>query len=223
MSEGGDYDADIGSKMAWQRINATPETRAAYITKLSATKLARDWTNYTALSAAQRKWRLDNPAKAAVADARGLANMTAWAENNPEAMLACRRAALKRAHAAIAADPADFLAKLSKGVRASFQNNPARREQRREAATALWAARTVSDRDTVRAAIATGQRAFHAGLSLEEKAACDLRLAQARKSINHDIRKQKQKEALALYWTPERRAAKAEEMRAKYPKGRPVA
>ena len=64
LSPGGELDAQFGGHVFWERLNADPERRKAYLKKLSDTKLQNDWTDYEALSAAARKWQQENPRKA---------------------------------------------------------------------------------------------------------------------------------------------------------------
>ena len=88
--------------------------------------------------------------------------------------------------------------------------SPEEREQhstkRRANATRQWAARTEADKEAVRQKIAQSLKARNASRTPEQIVAEETQLAKARESINHTYRKQRQKEALQAYWTPERRA-----------------
>lgn len=70
------------------------------------------------------------------------------------------------------------------------------------------------NRQEIHSRIAEGVRAHHAAKTPEAREAHAAQLAKARKNIDHDKRKSRQREALAVYWTPERRAAKSAEMKA---------
>ncbi|WIF95090.1 GIY-YIG nuclease family protein [Caminicella sporogenes] len=61
LSPGGIDDASFGSKIFWERINADPSAREAYLKKLSETKKKNDWTDYEELSKKAQKWREENP------------------------------------------------------------------------------------------------------------------------------------------------------------------
>ncbi|WP_461206097.1 GIY-YIG nuclease family protein [Clostridium sp. DL1XJH146] len=61
ISSGGLEDASCGGKIFWQRLNADPEARKAYIKKLSEIKKSRDWTNYEQLTQKALEWRKENP------------------------------------------------------------------------------------------------------------------------------------------------------------------
>lgn len=60
ISEGGEVLSSEISKAIWAKINATPESRAAYLKKLSDSKLANDFTDYRALQEKAQQWRKDN-------------------------------------------------------------------------------------------------------------------------------------------------------------------
>lgn len=64
VSPGGENDGRVGSKVFWDRINADPEAKAAYIKKLSGSKRANDFTDYEMLQRKAKEWRADNPRKA---------------------------------------------------------------------------------------------------------------------------------------------------------------
>ena len=64
VSPGGEDDGKFGGKIFWERINADPEARDAYIKKLSDAKRANDHTDYELLQRKAREWREYNPRKA---------------------------------------------------------------------------------------------------------------------------------------------------------------
>lgn len=61
LSPGGADDAQFGRQLFWERMNANPEEKAAYLKKLSDAKRANDWSDYEALNALSRRWRHDHP------------------------------------------------------------------------------------------------------------------------------------------------------------------
>jgi hypothetical protein len=123
-------------------------------------------------------------------------------------------AASQASRDAVAADPAAFLAKLTAGIRRSFAS-PERLARHAAMVSAVWAARDVSCKETICQKISAAQKTHHANLSADDLAAKSAQLAKARAGIDQDKRKARQREAVQSYWTPERRAAKAEFSRAK--------
>lgn len=222
LSPGGKYDGVTASKAAWAAINSTPETRATYIKKLSDGKKANDWTDYDNLTAAMLKWREDNPQQVAEIQKIRIAAWREWREENKEHADEIGTRSLIKAREAITANPEKFITALTAGIRKSFEN-PQRIENLRKQTTQQWASRTEKERQAVSKSISQTHRKNYATMPTEEKAAHDAQLAEARKNIDHDLRKRRQKESLIAYWTPERRAEKAEQMRLIHPKGKPIA
>jgi len=140
------------------------------------------------LDAAQL-WHVQNPEKSREIKARVSRE---WREQNPEA-------ARKAGEATAAMTKRKWL-----------QMSPEEREQhstkRRANAKRQWAARTKADKEAVGQKIAQSLKARHAARTPEQVAVEEARLAKARESIDHTYRKQRQKEAVQAYWTPERRA-----------------
>lgn len=64
VSRGGYFDEIDGSRIGWEHINASEESREAYLKRLSETKMANDWTDYDKLSEASEQWRKEHPRKA---------------------------------------------------------------------------------------------------------------------------------------------------------------
>lgn len=64
LSPGGELDAKFGGRVFWERLNKDRDKRTAFLKKLSDVKVQNDWTDYTALSAASRKWQHDHPREA---------------------------------------------------------------------------------------------------------------------------------------------------------------
>ena len=148
----------------------------------------------------------------------------AWRKANPKqahrngrrAIRIASKASVPRSATPLWTDAAR--AKLSAALRSYWTSAPPSVRKRksiymRRFATAQWAARDTAQRDAVAAKISESNRRFNAALAPEEKAVRDAQLAEARKNIDHAKRKANQKAALAAYWTPERRAAKAEQGR----------
>ena len=61
LSPGGKYDGPTGGKVFWGELNKDPKAREIYLKKLSEIKKANDWTDYSSLAKAGKKWREDNP------------------------------------------------------------------------------------------------------------------------------------------------------------------
>ena len=89
---------------------------------------------------------------------------------------------------------------------------------RSDRAREQWATMCVDKKRQVHQKIAERALKRNAEKTPEERALHAQQLAEARKGINHDLRKARQKTALIAYWTPERRAAKAEFMRQRHQK-----
>lgn len=64
LSSGGCNDAAEGGRIFWERLEADPEEKEAYLKKLSERKLSNDWTDYEALMAAKEEWRRKHPREA---------------------------------------------------------------------------------------------------------------------------------------------------------------
>lgn len=83
---------------------------------------------------------------------------------------------------------------------------------KRKGITKMWRDRTPEQVREVADKIRKSIKYFYENRSAEEKEKHYKQLMRARKNIDHDLRKKRQKEALGMYWTPERRAAKAVEV-----------
>ncbi len=64
LSSGGVNDAAEGGRIFWERLEANPEEKAAFLKKLSDRKLSDDWTDYDALMDANDEWRRSHPKEA---------------------------------------------------------------------------------------------------------------------------------------------------------------
>lgn len=64
LSSGGINDAAEGGRIFWERLNADPEAKSAFLKKLSDRKKQNDWTNYDNLILKSKKWRHEHPKEA---------------------------------------------------------------------------------------------------------------------------------------------------------------
>ena len=208
ISAGGDYDAPYATAAAWAAINRTPETRAAYLKKLSDTKKANDWTNYAELTEAVLKWNKEHPEELKEIQRERMVKYREWRAINKEHADEQSKLGLLKARQSIADDYPAFIAALTAGIRKSFED-PERRKNQSEQMQRMWGNMTPENRVEHGKNVSRGQKAAYKNMPLEDKAVHDAQLAEARKNIDHTVRKTWQKEALAAYWTPERRAEKA--------------
>ena len=215
ITRGGDHQGADCGKAAWAAINSSVESRSSYLSKLSKRKLANDWSDYAAMVSASLKWREDNPELAREIDQNGVAAMRKWASENLEKVKSQGQKNIAKARKHIESNPEYHRQRLSAGIKESFQK-PERLAAHAEQVTEVWAKRTPEQRQRIGNAIAKGKKAYHKSAPAEVKQAIENQLAQARKNIDHDLRKKNQKAALAVYWTPERKAAKAAEYRKRY-------
>lgn len=64
LSDGGELDAGTGGRVFYERLNADPSKREAYLEKLSKTKKDADWTDYDDLQKKAEQWRKEHPREA---------------------------------------------------------------------------------------------------------------------------------------------------------------
>lgn len=64
VSPGGEADGGIGIAIFWERLNADPAAREAYLERLSSTKKSADWSDYADLAQRALRWRKDNAKQA---------------------------------------------------------------------------------------------------------------------------------------------------------------
>jgi len=83
----------------------------------------------------------------------------------------------------------------------------------RRTTTERWQATPEERKKEISRKISESLKKRNRQLTDEEKAERDAQLAKARSNIDHEYRKERQREAVDQYWTPERRAAKAEQQR----------
>jgi hypothetical protein len=145
-----------------------------------------------------------------------LANLANWKADNPaeayRISLRNLRIGVNR-HGRKKAQPEEpqRLPRTPKGKAAKLHKSRASRD----ASKRRWAAMSEDEKAVVAARIAGSVKARHAAKTPEERAAHEEQLAAARQRIDHNVRKARQKEALAAYWTPERRKAFGDKVRAR--------
>jgi len=146
-----------------------------------------------------------------------------WRDNNPEKAYRTSRRALRIAAKSTAPRKKHEFTdeqreKMSRAQKERWANAPASVKKRksmtsRKATAEVWASRSLLEKETVAAKISTTLKKRNRDKTEQQLQQSSTQLAEARKHINHDKRKQRQKEGIAAYWTPERRAEKAIKMR----------
>lgn len=193
VSAGGEFDGGAGAAR-FRELLKNPEWRAEYVVKLSAglKASAAFKESRERLKDVLPNWRRDNPTEAHRLALRALrigANKTG-----------CKS---KPVAGRIPREPKGKAAKLHKS-RAS-----------RDAAKRHWAEMPADKKADITARISASVAKVHAQKTPSEVAAHVAQLAKARESIDHNVRKTRQQEALKAYWTPERRAAFGAEVKAR--------
>lgn len=64
LSSGGINDGAEGGRIFWERMNANPAEKAAFLKKLSDRKRRQDWTDYDKLRLGNERWRREHPREA---------------------------------------------------------------------------------------------------------------------------------------------------------------
>lgn len=195
LSPGGDDDSAAGAAAFKEKLK-DPEWRAEYGRRLSAA--LRGSPRYQArvpeLIDNLSRWRLENPAASYRVSLRNLrvgANKTGRRKATPT-------------------EP-QRLPRKPNGKAAKFHKSKASRE----AAKRHWAEMPTDKKAAITNRISRSAKANHQHKTPEERDAHNAQLAEARKHIDHVVRKARQKEALQVYWTPERRAAFGARVRAR--------
>lgn len=191
LSPGGDYDGGAGAAR-FRELLLDPDWRAAYVARLSAALRSspQHQARVPELVAKLAQWRADNPVKAYKISRRNL------------------RKGSKGAHREASEGR---LPRTPKGAAAKLH----KRRASREAAVKHWANMAPDKKTEVQGRISASVKKMHEDKSADARAAHNAQLAQARRRIDHDLRKARQKEALAAYWTPERRAEFGAKVRAR--------
>lgn len=204
LSPGGVFDGPAGTS-ATAELRRDPAWDAAYRAALSrgCRESEAHQAHVAELPALARDWRLANPREAYRIARRNLrlalkverknVRPKAWTD---EARKAQSERLLK--HFAERTPSEKLKAKRIARVRAKK----------------VWDTRTPEQVAGVSAKISESLAAFNAQLSDEQRAERQAQLAMARKHIDHDKRKRRQKEALIAYWTPERRTEVGAQRRA---------
>lgn len=194
LSPGGELDGAAGVKKLAELLQ-NPDWRAAYRAALSAgvRKSAASRAHLAALAALARQWRSANPAKAYKMSVRSL-------------RIGRNSGKIKTKN-----ETSQRLRRKTKSPSAK----KARSMRSREAAKQHWAKMPADKKNTVCGKISKSLAQHHAGMSRAERKKHETQLSEARKSIDHALRKKRQKEALVAYWTPERRAEFGERVRAR--------
>lgn len=206
VSRGGDYDFTDLNKRSWASIRRTAMSEAAYRKKLSIALQNCGRTDYSASILAIREWRLSHPEEWAELHRKRIEGWKTWAKNNPERAYLVSINALEKGRQKIADEPEWFRERLSAGIKKSFEN-PERLAAHVEMVKQVWRDRSPEEKRAISDKISKAKLKYHAESETEEDRKKRLtQLSEARKSIDHDLRKRRQKEALIAYWTPERRA-----------------
>lgn len=193
ISPGGDFDHGAG-RARFVELLSDPEWRAGYSARLSASLRASE-----AYKASREKvlgalagWRAANPAKAYLIALRAVRISANRNRKNPK-------------------PEAGRIPRVPKGKAAKFH----RKIASREAAKKQWATMDPSKKAEVHKRISAALTEHHARKSEADRAEHDRRLAAARLKIDHAVRKARQAEGLKAYWTPERRKAFGDKVRAR--------
>ncbi len=193
LSAGGEFDGGYGVAR-FRELLQDPQWRADYVAKLSAglKGSAAFQASRERLRDVLPKWRRDNPAEA-----------------HRLALRALRIGANKSGRKRKSVD--GRIPREPKGKAAKAHKSKASRD----AAKRHWAEMPQSTKAEIVARISSSVAKVHARKTPAEAAAHAAQLAKARKNVDHDVRKARQKAALTAYWTPERRAAFGEKVRAR--------
>lgn len=195
LSPGGGFDGGAGVAR-FKELLTDPEWREAYSARLSASLKAspRYQAKVPGLIAQLAAWREDNPAKAYRVSRRNL-----------------RIGVKRRDRKKLKSSEPQRLPRTPKGAAAKLHKSIASRE----AAKRHWAAMDPATKAEITSRISASVTKAHAAKTEDERLAHNAQLAEARRSIDHTVRKARQKEALTAYWTPERRAEFGERARAR--------
>lgn len=193
LSPGGDFDHGAGAER-FRELLRDPEWRADYGLRLSEAlkNSARYQSCVPEILEVLADWRRKNPVLVYKNSTRalriGASKHGRKKLENPEPKRLPRT-------------PKGKAAKLHKSIKS------------REAAKRKWANLTEDERTELCSRISKTVSEVHSRKTAEEKTAHALQLAEARKSVDHTVRKARQAEALKEYWTPERRAAFGEKVK----------
>lgn len=197
ISPGGSCDSAAGHA-AFKLKMQDADFKAAYIAKLKQSlKTSLTHAAHGAAFASRvAEWRKHNPREAYYASMRAL--RLARQSRKPRTPQNSRSSAARGAAAS--------------ALRAfwTLEHRALRKRKSikaRKAAAKTWALRSSSEKAKLGAKISEGLRVFNQNADeavLQERRE---QLANARKNIDHEVRKARQSQALQAYWTPERRKA----------------
>ena len=195
----GDNTVDSAGHLFWREIKKNPEEFENYRKKLSeACKNGLHMQRIPEMTRILKQWREDNPDK-----------LSEIARN-----VAATKKAKMLADPVKAAEYEAKQARIARTIRRS--DKQAISDMSREYVTRIWENRPTEVKAEIGQKISASLKIKNATKSDEEKIIADAQLADARKNID----KAKWKENIAAgrvaYWTPERRAAKAEETRLRF-------
>lgn len=167
------------------------------------------------LAARTKLWRDQNPEEATVLSQKGLKAADLWHQQNPEKSREMKSRIFKewrKRHPEEARKAGETSAEAvkQKWLQMPLEERERHSAKRRSSAKRQWAAYTEEDKKRLNEKIAKSLKTRNAGRTSEQRAVEEARLAKARENIDHSYRKQRQKEALKAYWTPERRALQSE-------------
>ena len=195
LSPGGEHDGGAGAAR-FRELMSDPEWREQYLARLShamrnsaAYKESRE-----RIAGVLEAWRKHNPAKAYKLSMRGL-------------RIGANRTGRRKPQVG-----PERLPRKAKGPAAKLHKKLASRE----AAKRHWADMPPEKRAEISAKIAAATRARHAAMTDAQRDAHLAQLAEARKHIDHDVRRDRQQAALARYWGPERRREFGLKQKARY-------
>lgn len=224
VSKGGDYDAEAGGKVFWERMNSNPEEKKLYIERLklgiAASMPGRDFTSQKEGLA---RWREENPELAKEADIRLRNGYSKWMEENPDEVKKIKSEQGKKLREFFESHKDEIQIAITAGIRRSFQD-PERIECHRLQVSKNWASYSEEKLEDISSKIAAKAVVRHAEMNDEERAANRKQLDDARLLIDHDKRKRNQKIGIQKigiqkYWTPERRSQRSIDQKAKIAAG----
>lgn len=200
VSKGGEYDWATGVDH-FAKLRQDPSYEASYRAKLKAGIAASEKHRNHAKEFGQvsLKWRAENPREAYRLSYRAH-RITQRAMGVPRGEKRDYRFSKECGRLAMPGSKKVTVARSTFGISERIKKQ--------------WAVRSAAEREQVGRQISEATKAHHAAKSPEKRAVHNAQLAKARKNIDQDLRKRRQKEAILTYWTPERRAAKTAALKA---------
>ena len=175
ISNGGLHDAKEGSAQAWKKINATPESRTAYLQKLSDVKKGNDWTDYEKLAEYGAQWRKEHPREAY--------------------KMAYR--AIRCADKALGNPPPSHCKVDERPLKERLMHKYKLNEIRRQNTTAAWSRYSEEQRAVIAKKISEGQKAQYQNKPQEE---IDASCANARNYIDRSTQAPAASKGLKNWW-----------------------